>query len=49
MGDEHHMAWVEVLTEDGWLCRRFLGPGGSPEVELPYPAGVTSTGCGLPP
>lgn len=38
MVEEHHIEWVEVLTEDG-SYRRFLKPGDRPEAEFCGPGG----------
>ncbi len=31
MEDKHYIEWIEIITEDGKVCRQFLQPGQSPE------------------
>ncbi|MGB9667608.1 MAG: desulfoferrodoxin [Thermosulfidibacteraceae bacterium] len=32
MTNEHWIVWIEVITEDGELYRKYLNPGDAPEV-----------------
>lgn len=31
---EHFIEWIEIITRDGRVCRRALGPGEEPEAEF---------------
>jgi superoxide reductase len=31
MISEHYIEWIEILTDSGRVCRKYLNPGGKPE------------------
>ena len=34
MEEKHYIEWIEVITEDGKACRKFLKPGDAPEADF---------------
>lgn len=34
MTEEHHIEWIEIITEDGKRGKKFLNPGDKPEIEF---------------
>ena len=33
MTEEHYIEWVEAISNEGQICKKFLNPSDSPEVE----------------
>jgi superoxide reductase len=38
MANEHYIEWIEIITEDGKIGRKFLKPGDSPEANFFTPS-----------
>jgi len=38
MEDEHYIEWIEIITEDGKIGRKFLKPGDKPEADFFTPS-----------
>lgn len=34
MTDEHYIEWIEIVDDDGRICRKHLNPGDSPETHF---------------
>lgn len=47
MDTRHHIQWVDILTGDGLLLRRQVGPGDAPEAVFPVPAVEARSFCTL--
>jgi len=38
MTEEHYIEWIEIVTKDGKIGRKFLSPGDKPEAEFFTPS-----------
>lgn len=38
MEEKHYIEWIEVITSDGRIFRKYLSPGNPPEAEFPVSA-----------
>jgi len=41
MEESHYIEWIEIITEDGKVGRKFLKPGDAPEAEFFTPSAIS--------